>query len=153
MYSHPVNVLLVEEDCVDAQRTIRELKRLHLANSLIHVKDGDEALDFLFSTGRFAGTEKKRSLPNIILLDIQMPEMRSLEVLKKIKEDGRTSGTHVILLTPSGEHPDLHDCFELGAISYIVKPLNFERFAQAIHGPGLFWLLLDKAPRQGHTSL
>ena len=141
-------MLLVEEEGEDAQSTIRELRRLHLAHGLIHVKDGEEALDFLSSKGKFAGTKKNDCLPTIILLDIQMRKVSGPELLKKIKQDSRTNRTPIILLTPSPEHPDLHDCYAVGATCYIVKPLNFERFAQAIHSLGLFWLLSDRTPRQ-----
>jgi two-component system response regulator len=131
---------------------LSELQQLHLANGLVHVKDGDEALDFLFSNVKNPGTRKQQSLPAIILLDIDMQKLSGLEVLKRIKQDSRTSATPVILLTGSREHPDLHDCYQLGATCYIVKPLNFERFAQAMHRLGFFWLLLDKAPRQAACS-
>jgi two-component system response regulator len=149
MDSYSVDVLLIEECADDAETTIRELKRHHLANNLIHLQDGEEALDFLFAKDKFAGSRENCSMPKIILLDIQMPNINGIDVLKKIKADKRTNGTPVILLTSSGLHPDLHDCYELGASSYIVKPLNFERFAQAIQNLGFFWLLLDQAPVKG----
>jgi two-component system response regulator len=143
---HSVYVLLIEACIADAEMTIRELKRHHLANNVIHLQDGEEALDFLFATGKFAGRGENYTLPKIILLDIQLPKVNGMDVLKKIKADNRINGTPVILLTSSGLDPDLHDCFELGASSYIVKPLNFERFTQAIQNLGFFWLLLNQAP-------
>lgn len=146
MDPHSVDVLLVEDSPDDAEMTIRELKRHHLANNLVHVQDAEEALDFLFARGKFAGVRENCSPPKIILLNIQMPQANGIEVLKKIKTDERTQKTPVILLTSSSQHPDLHDCYELGASSYIVKPLNFERFAQAIRNLGFFWLLLNQEP-------
>jgi CheY-like chemotaxis protein len=148
MKSDSVNLLLIAQESEDAQATISELKRLHLANGLVHVENGNEALDFLCSTGKFARSKKNDALPTIIMLNIQMSGESGVEVLKRIKSDGRTNTTPVVLLTPSPEHPDLHDCYSLGATCYIVKPLNFERFAQAIHRLGFFWLLLDRAPRR-----
>lgn len=147
MNAHSVYVLLVEDSPDDAETTIRELKRHRLANDLVHLRDGEEALDFLFAKGKYAGSRENYSLPKVILLDIHMPKINGMEVLKKIKADDRTHGTPVILLTSSGLHPDLHDCYKLGANSYIVKPLNFERFAQAVQNLGFFWLLLNKKPR------
>ena len=144
-------LLLVEDDSETTELTIRELKRYHLANGLVHVKDGRQALDFLFSKGKFAGSEENRNLPMIILLDIQTPGVGCLEVLREIKEDQRTSGTPVILLTPSALHPDIHKCYKLGAAGYIVTPLNFERFSQAILSLGFFWLLLNQAPQPEPT--
>jgi two-component system response regulator len=139
-------MLLVEEDCEDAEMTIRELKRFCVANSLVHVKGGDEALDFLFSKSKDAGSGETCGMPKIILLDLQMPKANALEILKKMRGDDRTNGTPVIILTSSGQHPDLHDCYELGAASYIVKPMNFERFTQAIRSLDFSWRLLNRAP-------
>jgi two-component system, response regulator len=146
MNPNSVDVLLVEDNLDDAEGTIRELKRHHLANNLVHVKDGKEALEFLFSTGRFEKAGDPVSPPKVILLDIHMPKVNSFEVLRKIKSDKRTKTTPVVILTSSNEHPDIHKCYKLGANSYIVKPLNFERFMEAIRNLGFCWLLLNQPP-------
>ncbi|HMC86814.1 MAG TPA: response regulator, partial [Chitinophagaceae bacterium] len=135
-----VELLLVEDNINDAELTIRELKRYHLANNLFHVKDGEEALEFLFATGKYAGTRNINHTPKVVLLDIQMPKINGIEVLQQIKTDPRTKSTPVVILTSSKEDPDIQKCYGLGANSYIVKPVNFERFAEAIKNFGFFWL-------------
>ncbi len=146
MNPNPVDVLLVEDNPDDAELAIRELKRNHLANNLVHVKDGEEALEFLFSTGRFEKAGDPISPPKVILLDIHIPRVNGFEVLQKIKSDDRTKTTPVVILTTSNEHPDIHKWYDLGASSYIVKPLNFERFMGAIRNLGFSWLLLNQPP-------
>lgn len=146
MNPNAVDVLLVEDNHDDAEMTIWELKRHHLSNNLVHVRDGEEALEFLFATGKYANARENHSLPRIILLDIQMPKVNGLEVLKVIKSDERTKAIPVIILTSSNLHPDIRACYDLGANSYIVKPLNFERFSESIRNLGYYWLLLNQAP-------
>ena len=146
MNFNSVDILLVEDNPHDAELTIRELRKHHFANNLVHLPDGQEALDFLFATGKYAGSCDSSSMPKIILLDIQMPKVNGMEVLKKIKSDERTKKIPVIILTSSNQHPDIHACYELGANSYIVKPLNFERFTESIRNLGYYWLLLNQAP-------
>jgi len=146
MNRNAVDVLLVEDNLDDAELTIWELKRHHMSNNLAHVKDGEEALDFLFATGKYAGAGNNHSLPKIILLDIQMPKIDGKEVLKNIKSDERTRTIPVIILTSSNQHPDIRTCYEMGATSYIVKPLSFERFSESIRNLGYYWLLLNQAP-------
>lgn len=146
MNYNSVDVLLVEDNNVDAEMTIRELKKYQLANNLFHVEDGEEALDFIFAEGKFAGTRNVDFPPRLILLDIQMPKVNGMEVLAKIKSDERTKTTPVVILTSSKEHPDIQKCYDLGANCYIVKPVNFERFADAIKTLGFFWLLLNQPP-------
>jgi len=146
MNPNSVEVLLVEDNINDAELTIRELKKHNLANNLFHVKDGEEALDFIFCTGQFAGTRTMQNAPRVILLDIQMPKVNGIEVLEKIKSDDRTRALPVVILTSSKEDPDIKKCYDLGANSYIVKPVNFERFAAAIQNLGYYWLLLNQRP-------
>jgi two-component system response regulator len=146
MNLNTVELLLVEDNINDAELTIRELKKHHLANNLFHVKDGEEALDFLFAMGKFAGSRNVNSVPKVVLLDIQMPKVNGIEVLQQIKADERTKSTPVVILTSSKEDPDIQKCYRLGANSYIVKPVNFERFAEAIKNLGFFWLLLNQPP-------
>ncbi len=141
-----IEVLLVEDNINDAELAIRELKKNHLANNLFHVKDGEEALDFLFATGKYADSRNINHTPKVVLLDIQMPKINGIEVLQKIKSDERTRSTPVVMLTSSKEDPDIQKCYNLGANSYIVKPVNFERFAEAIKNLGFFWLLLNQPP-------
>jgi two-component system response regulator len=141
-----VELLLVEDNINDAELTIRELKKHNLANNLYHVKDGEEALDFLFATGKYAGSRNVNHTPKVVLLDIQMPKVNGMEVLQRIKSDERTKATPVVILTSSKEDPDVQRCYKLGANSYIVKPVNFERFAEAIKNLGFFWLLLNQPP-------
>jgi two-component system response regulator len=132
-----VRVLLVEDNPDDAELAIRHLKKHHLANNVVLLKDGEEALDYLFS---------EAPQPSLILLDIQMPKVNGIEVLQKIKSDPRTKVIPVVILTSSNQHPDIHRCYHLGANSYIVKPLEFDRFVEAIRNLGFYWLLLNQQP-------
>ena len=146
MSPYSVDVLLVEDNISDAELTIRELKKHNLANNLFHVKDGEEAIDFIFASGKFADSRDILFPPKVILLDIQMPKVNGLEVLKKIKTDPRTKSIPVVILTSSKENPDIQNCYDLGANSYIVKPVNFEGFAEAIRNLGFYWVLLNQPP-------
>lgn len=146
MNHNSVEVLLVEDNLNDAELTIRELKKHNMANKLVHVKDGEEALAFIFATGKFAGTRDVTYPPKVILLDIQMPKVNGIEVLQKIKSDPQTRTAPVVMLTSSKEDPDIQKCYDLGANSYIVKPVNFEGFAEAIRNLGFYWLLLNQPP-------
>jgi len=146
MNQNSVEVLLVEDNINDAELAIRELKKHNMANNLVHVKNGEEALDFIFASGRFAGSREIQYPPKVVLLDIQMPKVNGIEVLQKIKSDARTKAIPVVILTSSKENPDVQKCYDLGANSYIVKPVNFEGFAQAIKNLGFYWLLLNQPP-------
>lgn len=146
MNHHSIEVLLVEDNINDAELTIRELKKNNLANNLYHANDGEEALEFLFGTGRFAGQRSVQSLPRLVLLDIKMPKINGMDVLKTIKTNAHTKSTPVVILTSSKEDPDIQKCYDLGANSYIVKPVNFENFAEAIKNLGLYWLILNQPP-------
>jgi two-component system, response regulator len=137
MDHNSIEVLLVEDNAEDAELTTRELIKNHLANNLFHVKDGAEALDFIFARGKYAGARDIRYPPKIVLLDIQMPKVNGIEVLTQIKSNELTKMTPVIMLTSSKEDPDIHN-------SYIVKPVNFEGFAEAIKNLGFYWLLLNQ---------
>jgi two-component system response regulator len=146
MNANAVDVLLVEDNLDDAELTIWELKRHHMSNNLVHLRDGEEALEFLFATGKYANEQDNYSLPKIILLDLQMPKVNGMEVLKNIKSDERTRAIPVVILTSSNQHPDIRECYDLGANSYIVKPLNFERFSESIRNLDYYWLLLSQSP-------
>ncbi|MBL7703284.1 MAG: response regulator [Ferruginibacter sp.] len=146
MNLNSVELLLVEDNTNDAELAIRELKKHNLANNLYHVKDGEEALEFIYATGRYAGSRNANHNPKLILLDIHMPKVTGIEVLEKIKTTENTRATPVVILTSSKEDPDIKKCYNLGANSYIVKPLNFEGFAEAIKNLGFYWLLLNQPP-------
>ena len=141
-----IDLLLVEDNINDAELAIRELKKNNLANSFFHVKDGEEALDFIFATGKYKNVRDAANPPKLILLDIQMPKVNGIEVLQQIKSDERTKMIPVVILTSSKEDPDIKACYKLGANSYIVKPVNFEGFAEAIKNLGFYWLLLNQPP-------
>jgi two-component system, response regulator len=141
-----VEVLLVEDNIHDAELTIEELNKHNLANQLFHVNDGEEALDFLFASGSYGGLRAMKQFPKLIMLDIQMPKVNGIEVLTALKSDARTKMIPVVMLTSSKEDPDIKTCYQLGANSYIVKPVNFERFADAIKNLGFYWLLLNEPP-------
>jgi two-component system response regulator len=146
MNFNSVEILLVEDNITDAELTIRELKKNNMANHLIHVKNGSEALDFIFAEGKYADSREINHPPKVILLDIHMPKVNGIEVLGKIRQDPRTKNIPVVILTSSKESPDIQKCYDLGANSYIVKPVNFENFAVAIKNLGFYWLLLNQPP-------
>lgn len=146
MDPNSVELLLIEDNVNDAEMAIRELKKHNLTNNVFHVKDGEEALDFVFATGKYAGTRSIAISPKLILLDIHMPKVSGIEVLQQIKSDERTRKIPVVILTSSKEDPDIKTCYELGANSYIVKPVNFEAFAGAMKNLGFYWLLLNQPP-------
>jgi two-component system response regulator len=146
MNHNSVELLLVEDSINDAELTIRELKKHNMANNLFHVKDGEEAIDFIFGLGKYADSRDLFYRPKVVLLDIQMPKVNGIEVLQKVKADPRTRATPVVILTSSKEDPDIQRCYDLGANSYIVKPVNFESFAEAIRNLGFYWLLLNQHP-------
>lgn len=146
MNHNSVEILLVEDNTIDAELATRELRKHNMANNLFHVRNGKEALDFIFATGKYAGVRDISHPPKLVLLDIQMPKLNGIEVLKKIKTDPNTRSMPVVILTSSKESPDIQKCYDLGANSYIVKPVNFEGFAEAIRNLGFYWLLLNQQP-------
>ena len=135
-------VLLVEDNPRDAELTIRAFKRNQLADRLFHVKDGAEALDFLFQRGQHAGRQGE-ALPRVILLDLKLPKMNGLEVLRRIKSDARLQTIPVVVVTSSAEDPDLEAAYELGANSYVIKPVQFEAFMETMSKLGLYWLMAN----------
>ncbi len=145
-FSNTVEILLAEDNQHDAELTIRELRKHNMANKLVHVKDGEEALDFIFGNGTYSSRKDSIHFPKVILLDIQMPKVNGIEVLQIIKSDPRTMAIPVVILTSSKENPDVKRCYELGANSYIVKPVNFESFAESIRHLGFYWLLMNQPP-------
>lgn len=143
--NHPLEILLVEDNPQDAELTIRALKKRHLANQLIHVKDGQAALDFIFGTGAHAGRDV-HAQPKVVLLDLKLPKIDGIEVLRRIRADERTKLMPVVVLTSSREDRDVIETYQLGTNSYIVKPVDFENFAEAVSNLGLYWLVLNQPP-------
>jgi two-component system response regulator len=143
-----MEILLVEDNKSDAELTIRALKKRHLANNLVHLKDGAEALDFIFARGAYTGRDTYR-IPKVILLDLKMPKVNGLEVLQQIRADETTKRIPVVILTSSKEDPDIEACYKLGVNSYIVKPVEFDNFVQAVSDLGFYWLLMNHVPQNG----
>jgi two-component system response regulator len=141
----PVEILLVEDNPSDAELALYALKKHNLANYIHIVRDGAEALDFMFCAGDYAGRRMKDS-PKVILLDLKLPKVDGLEVLRRIKADPRTRATPVVALTSSREERDIVESYRLGVNSYIVKPVDFEQFAEAVRQLGLYWVLLNQPP-------
>lgn len=137
-----VEILLVEDNQRDAELTIRALKKNNLANRLIHVQDGVEALDFLFRRGKYAEREINQH-PRLVLLDLKLPKVSGLEVLRTIKQHEQTKNIPVVVVTSSIEDPDIQSAYALGVNSYVVKPVQFEAFSEAISRLGIYWLLVN----------
>jgi len=145
MNNHQVEILLVEDNMHDAELTIRSLKKANLANNLVHVKDGAEALDFIFGRGSYTGRDVY-DRPKVILLDIKMPKVDGIEVLRIIKSTEETKRIPVVIMTSSKEEQDIINSYNLGVNSYVVKPVNFEEFAKAVSELGLYWLITNQTP-------
>ena len=141
-----IEILLVEDSDSDAEMTIRALKKNNLANQLLHLKDGAQALDFLFAEGAYAGREMG-SIPKVVLLDLKMPKVSGIEVLERIKSDERTRKIPVVVLTSSKEDPDIQKCYQLGVNGYVVKPVEFDEFQAAISDLGLYWMIINQPPQ------
>ena len=145
MGTQDIDVLLVEDNPHEAQLTIRSLKKHNLANNLQHVEDGAEALDFIFGREKYAGRKVGAGL-KVILLDLKLPKIDGLEVLKQIKADDRTKAIPVVVLTSSKEEQDIVATYKLGVNSYIVKPVQFESFAKAVADLGMYWMFHNQGP-------
>ncbi|HUI89372.1 MAG TPA: response regulator [Anaerolineales bacterium] len=140
-----IEILLVEDNPRDAELMIRALKKRNLANNLIHVEDGSEALDFLFNRGKYQ-ERKNSSVPKVVLLDLKLPKVDGLEVLREMRENESTRKIPVVVVTSSSEDPDIKRAYELGANSYVVKPVEFEAFTEVMSNLGLYWLLVNHPP-------
>ena len=140
-----IDIILVEDNPGDAELTIRALRKNKIINKLLHLEDGEDALEYIFATGKYAD-RNIYEMPKVILLDLKMPKISGLEVLKKIKSDERTKIIPVVLLTSSKEDNDIIESYKLGVNSYIVKPVEFKNFATAISDVGLYWLLINQLP-------
>ena len=141
-------ILLVEDNPSDIQLTQRALEKAHILNELIVAEDGEEAIDYLFGAGQFAGRDP-RQLPALVLLDIKLPGQDGIEVLRRIRENPITRRQPVVILTSSKEESDVASSYDLGANSYIRKPVDFNQFAEAIQNLGLYWLILNEIPPVG----
>jgi len=140
-----VEILLVEDNPFDAELTLRSLNKRNLANHIVHVKDGQEALDWLFGAGAYAGRDPSHH-PKVILLDLKLPKVDGFEVLQAMRADERTRRIPVVVLTSSREQQDVIRSYDLGVSSYIVKPVDFEKFSAAVAEAGHYWLLLNHPP-------
>ena len=140
-----IEILLVEDNVNDVTLTLRAFKKNNLANKVFAVSDGEEALEFLFSTGRYADRNIKVT-PKIVLLDLKLPTVNGIEVLRKIKADERTRAIPVVVLTSSQETSDLRECYKLGVNSYIQKPVDFDQFVKVLSDAGMYWMAINKLP-------
>ena len=144
--TNEVEILLVEDNPNDVELTLRALKKNNLKNRVHVVKDGAEALEYIFANGAYAH-RKIEDHPRVILLDLKLPKVDGLQVLRQIKSDERTKVIQVVVLTSSKEERDLVESYKLGANSYITKPVDFDSFVKAVAELGLYWLLLNQPPR------
>jgi len=144
--SDPIDILLVEDNPQDAELTIRALRKRNLANHLFLKEDGAEALDFIYARGQYSDRDMKQ-IPRVILLDLKLPKVSGLEVLKILKNDNLLHTIPVVVVTSSAEDPDIKTAYDLGVNSYVVKPVDFERFSEAMSNLGLYWLLVNQPPR------
>jgi two-component system response regulator len=138
-----IEILLVEDNMDEAELAIRELTKHNLANKLLHVHDGEEALEFVFGTGRYEGRDILDP-PKLILLDLKMPKVGGIEVLKAIRENERTKSIPIVVLTSSNHEKDITSSYDLGVNSYIIKPIDFQQFSKSIKEIGYYWLVLNK---------
>jgi len=141
-----VDILMVEDNANDEALTLHELRKYHLTNRIQVVRDGQEALEYIFCTGRYA-TRDITEQPHVILLDIKLPFVDGLEILRRIKQDQRTRTIPVVMLTSSREERDLIESYRLGVNSYIVKPVDFDQFKESARTLGMYWLLLNRPPK------
>jgi len=141
-----VEILLVEDNPQDLELTLRALRKGNLTNRIQVARDGAEAMEFIFGEGEHAGRQIENG-PKVILLDLKLPKVDGLEVLRRIKSDERTQSTPIVVLTSSKENSDVRECYRLGVNSYLVKPVNFERFVAAVQDFGMYWLLLNQPPK------
>jgi two-component system response regulator len=146
----PIEILLAEDSEADAEMTVRALKRNNLANRLVWVKDGAEALDFIFRRGEYAS--RLPGLPKLLLLDLKMPKVDGIEVLRQVKSRDETRTMPVVMLTSSAEERDIVASYSLGVNSYVVKPVDFGKFADEVAKAGCYWVLLNRVPGDASES-
>jgi CheY-like chemotaxis protein len=141
-----VEILLVEDNPDDAEMTLRALRRNNLANKVHWVKDGEQALEFMFRTGAYAGRDPA-AVPKLVMLDIKMPKVDGIEVLRRIKANEETRTVPVVVMTSSNEERDVFETYRLGVNSYIVKPVQFEAFLETVAKIGLYWVITNRVPK------
>jgi CheY-like chemotaxis protein len=144
--TNEVEILLVEDNPDDLDMALHALRKMNLANRIQVARDGVEALDFIFCRGAHEGRDIGNT-PKVVLLDLKLPKVDGLEVLRAIKADARTQAIPVVVLTSSKEQNDVIESYKLGVNSYIVKPVNFEQFAESVQKLGMYWLLLNQPPK------
>jgi two-component system, response regulator len=144
--ANTIEILVVEDNPQDLELTLRALRKANVSNRIEVARDGAEALDFIFCEGRHSSRQIEDS-PKVILLDLKLPKIDGLQVLKKIKSDERTKTIPVVVLTSSKEQRDVVESYRIGVNSYVVKPVEFEGFVAAVGELGLYWLLLNQAPK------
>lgn len=141
-----IDILLVEDNPQDAELIMRTLKKNHIANEIFIVYDGEEALDFLYSRNQY--TDQNNHIPKVIFLDIKLPKVNGLEVLKIVKSDENLKHIPVVMLTSSVEDPDIKKAYEYGANSYVVKPVDFDSFCSTINSLDMYWLVVNQSPKK-----
>jgi two-component system, response regulator len=146
MMENVVEILLVEDNPADAELSLYALKKYNIANHIHVARDGVEAIDYIFGTGRYVGRDTA-NLPRVILLDLKLPKVDGLSVLRRLKEDQRTRGIPVVVLTSSKEDRDILESYNLGVNSYIVKPIDFDQFSEVVRQLGMYWVLLNEPHR------
>ena len=139
-----IEILLAEDNALDAEMTMRALQKHHLANKVHWVRDGAEALDYLFGSGEYAGRDI--TMPRLVLLDIKMPRVDGIDVLKRLRADDRTKFLPVVVMTSSTQDKDIIESYRLGVNSYVVKPVQFGAFAETIGSVGFYWVLTNRTP-------
>lgn len=145
MTEHEIEILLVEDNPNDAELAINALKKKNLANKIKWVEDGEQAIDYLFASGKYAGRDINKK-PKLILLDLKLPKVDGLEVLQKLKSDEKMKVIPVVVLTSSREESDVVKSYKLGVNSYIVKPVDFKQFSKSVTDLGLYWIVLNQPP-------
>lgn len=145
MESEGVEIILIEDNPHEAELAIRNLKKYHLANNLIHLDDGEEALNYIFSRGKYANRATPLN-PKLILLDLQLPKVSGQEILKAIRENDQMQSIPIIVLTSSSDEADIKESYKLGATRYMVKPVNFEALSKCIAQLGMYWMVMAKNP-------
>lgn len=139
-----VQILLAEDSPTDAEMTLRALKKIGVTNEVIWVKDGQEAMDYIFCQGAYK--DRACNKPRLVLLDLKMPKMNGIDVLRELKKGAETKGIPVVMLTSSAEEQDIVKCYELGTNSYIVKPVEFDKFVEEVSKVGCYWAIMNKTP-------
>lgn len=146
-----MEILLVEDNPEDVEITLRAFRKYNLSNNIHVVRDGEEALECIFCTGRYADRSPD-SNPRLILLDLKLPKVDGIEILQRCKSDPQTKGIPIVILTSSREERDLVDSYNLGVNSYVVKPVDFSQFTEAVRQLGLYWMVLNQVPSDRHAE-